>query len=380
MDIKIVNNFSSIKKAHWQNLQTNGNPFLRYEFLDQLERSRCVCDQTGWLPHHITLYDNEPGKNSSLIGAVPLYLKTHSYGEYVFDWAWANALERTGQQYYPKLVVSVPFTPVTGPRLLVAKNQDRDTVQKILISAACELADHLKVSSLHWLFTTKKELGLLTSKNFLERTGCQFHWNNNNYRNFDDFIATFTSKKRKKILQERRYVREAGITMETLTGKNITEKHWRQFYQFYRSTIDAHFSTAYLNFDFFQGLGESMADDIVLVLAHRDHKIIAGALNFKGDDTLFGRYWGCTEKHNGLHFEACYYSAIEYCIETNMQRFEAGAQGEHKLSRGFIPVPTYSAHWLAHPEFSSAIDDFLKRESHGIEHYMSELSEHNPYK
>lgn len=384
MDIKIINSFSDINKQQWDNLQTSENPFLRYEFLNQLELSRCVCDQTGWLPYHIALYGNQTDKESGLLGAIPLYLKTHSYGEYVFDWAWANAFERAGYQYYPKLVSAIPFTPVTGSRLLTAKNiNNREEIIEIkntLIAATSELAKQLKVSSLHWLFTNEHDTNVLSENNFMKRTGCQFHWQNNNYQSFEDFLSTFTSRKRKKILQERRYVREAGISMMVVSGGEISEQHWHQFYQFYLTTIEAHFSTAYLNQDFFLKLGQTMAEDMVLVFARRDSKIIAGALNFKNTDTLFGRYWGSSEKHNGLHFETCYYTAIEYCIKNKLKSFEAGAQGEHKLSRGFVPTQTYSAHWLAQPEFSAAIGDFLKHETLGIDSYMSELTEKNPYK
>jgi predicted N-acyltransferase len=386
MDIKIIKNFSSFNKEQWQKLHTNHNPFLRYEFLNQLELSGCVCKQTGWLPHHIALYDNRPGDEPELLGAIPLYLKTHSYGEYVFDWAWANAFERAGYQYYPKLVAAIPFTPVTGPRILTTKDIDENNkqqyikIQNMLVVAAAELAKNLKVSSLHWLFTTEQETKVLTENHFMKRTGCQFHWQNNNYQDFSDFLSTFTSRKRKKILQERRYVREAGIGMEILSGEEISEQHWQQFYQFYMSTISTHYSTPYLNQDFFLQLGQAMAKDIVLVFANRDNKIIAGALNFKSKTSLFGRYWGCSEKHNGLHFETCYYTAIEYCIKNKLKSFEAGAQGEHKLSRGFVPTQTYSAHWLAQPDFSSAISSFLKHETLGIDSYMSELTEKNPYK
>jgi len=384
MDIKISNYFCSIGQAQWNQLETCGNPFLRYDFLNQLEISGCVSDQTGWLPYHILLFDKQARDDPSLLGAIPLYLKTHSYGEFVFDWAWANAFERSGHQYYPKLVSAIPFTPVTGPRILVAKNLAQPEMiseyQKILISAASELAKHLKVSSLHWLFTNKQETELLERNGFMKRTGCQFHWQNNNYHNFDNFLSSLTARKRKKINQERRYVREAGISMKVLNGKDITEQHLRQFYSFYLSTINAHLSSAYLNPEFFMGLGKKMAEDMILVLAFRNNRIIAGALNFKGTDALYGRYWGSSEIHNGLHFETCYYTAIEYCIEHNLKRFEAGAQGEHKISRGFVPTPTYSAHWLAQPEFSSAIDDFLKRETAGVDQYMNELTEKNPFK
>jgi hypothetical protein len=340
-----------------------------------LEQTGCVGDGTAWQPRHLLLIEK-----GTLVGAVPLYLKYDSYGEYVFDWAWANAYQQNGLSYYPKLVAAVPFTPVTGSRMLANPGEHQDTIRRQLIEAALALANSLNVSSLHWLFTPSSETGLLVQHQHLKRTGYQFHWANAGYSSFDDFLETFSSSKRKKVKRERRHVRDAGIEMEIVEGRAIDDSLWRKFYAFYRSTIECRGAIPYLNLDFFREIGRSMADNIVLVLARQEDRYVAGALNLKGRDTLFGRYWGSLEEYNSLHFETCYYRAIDYCIENGLQRFEAGAQGEHKLSRGFLPSSTYSAHWLRHPEFYRAISEFLEREQHGVEDYVDLLERHSPYK
>lgn len=309
-----------------------------------------------------------------------MYKKSHSYGEYVFDWAWANAYQRARLRYYPKLVVAVPFTPATGPRLLAAPGTNREKIKFELIEGALALAKDSHVSSLHWLFVPSEDLPLLVDVGHMRRTGCQFHWHNAGYKNFDQFLAEFASAKRKKVKQERRYVREAGVTVELLAGEAITPAHWDTFYEFYLSTIRNHGAIPYLTREFFHELGGTMGKDIVLVLARQNGSSIAGALNLRGADTLYGRYWGNHKYINGLHFEVCYYSAIQYCIEQGLARFEAGAQGEHKVARGFVPTTIYSAHWLSHPEFGRAVADFLQHEQQGIEYYMDELNEHAPFK
>ncbi len=379
MYLKQHNALASIPAGAWNRLDGTDSPFLRYEFLYALEKTNCVCPKTGWIPQHLALYEfaDEP---DSLIGAIPLYIKNHSYGEYIFDWAWANAYDRSGLNYYPKLSVAIPFTPVTGKRLLVSGNRNREAISKLLIDGALSVAEKYQASSIHWLFTTKEESALLQQHRHLFRTGYQFHWHNNNYNNFDHFLESLSAQKRKKIKRERRQVRDAGITMEVITGKEIRDDHWDRFYGFYTNTIQKHGAIPYLNREFFHEIGRTMPDSVVLVFAHQDDKVIAGSLNYKSDNTLYGRYWGSLGSYHSLHFETCYYRAIEFCIENRLTRFEAGAQGGHKLSRGFLPVEIYSAHWLDHPEFNRAVADYIEREQNDIEYQIDELNEHSPFK
>ncbi|MCR4302520.1 MAG: GNAT family N-acetyltransferase [Sulfuricaulis sp.] len=379
MYVNIVDSQEKISAKDWNALAGERNPFLRHEFLAALETTGCVSSKTGWLPQHLVVYQEGPFQGR-LLGAAPMYLKHHSYGEYVFDWAWANAYARAGENYYPKLVVGVPFTPATGPRLLAAPDVDPATIKKVLIQAAWRHRQDTGASSLHWLFVTGEDAQWLEKESHLLRTGCQFHWTNPGYRDFNDFLSSFTAEKRKKIKRERRHVQEAGITMETLTGASINSAHWDIFFEFYESTIRAHNAYAYLSLEFFQRLGETMREDIVLVLARQGHDYVAGALNLRGADTLYGRYWGCRGEFHSLHFETCYYTAIEYCIARQLRAFEAGAQGEHKLARGFTPVVTRSAHRLSHSDFSRAIADYLARERLDVNAYVNELGEHIPFK
>ncbi|MHB8536284.1 MAG: GNAT family N-acetyltransferase [Sulfuricaulis sp.] len=379
MHVSVVDSLEKIPAADWNALADADNPFLRHEFLAALEASGCVSAQTGWRPRHLVVHAEAPLRGR-LIGAAPMYLKNHSYGEYVFDWAWADAYERAGHHYYPKLVVSVPFTPVTGARLLAAADTDIVTIKNRLIEGARGCMQEYGASSLHWLFVTGEDAPRLEADGYLLRTGFQFHWSNPGYRDFEDFLSTFTAQKRKKIKRERRYVQEAGITMELVTGDSIEPAHWDIFYEFYHATIRAHGAIPYLSREFFQRLGDTLRDHIVLVFARRGTDYIAGALNLRGADTLYGRYWGSRAPFNGLHFETCYYTAIEYCIAQGLRRFEAGAQGEHKLARGFTPVVTYSAHRLAHPQFSRAVADYLARERLDVASCVDELNEHVPFK
>lgn len=379
MHVSIVDSLEKIPAHDWNSLVGESNPFLRHEFLLALESTGCVGAKTGWQPRHLAVHREGPSRGC-LIGAMPMYLKSHSYGEYVFDWAWANAYERAGHPYYPKLVVSVPFTPVTGPRLLTGTGPDSVAIKQYLIGSAVQYMRSCGASSLHWLFLSDEDARLLETEDHLLRNGYQFHWSNPGYRNFEDFLSTFTAQKRKKIKRERRHVREAGITMETLSGAGIEPAHWNIFYEFYHSTVRAHGAIPYLSREFFQQLGESMRDRVVLVFARLKKDYVAGALNLRGSSCLYGRYWGSRGEFHSLHFETCYYSAIEYAIARGLKYFEAGAQGEHKLARGFTPVITRSAHRLMHPEFSRAIADYLARERLGVAAYIDELNEHVPFK
>ncbi len=375
MHIQRIESLTEIAPAHWDALVGDDYPFLRHAFLSALERTGCVGGNSGWEPQLLLAK-----RDDEVVGAVPLYLKHHSYGEYVFDWAWASAYARMGLTYYPKLVVAAPFTPATGPRLLVGNTTDADVVADALIDAAEAHAQHIGASSIHWLFTSKCETARLEDRGLVIRLGCQFHWHNRGYRTFDDFLADFAANKRKKVKRERRQVREAGVEIEIVTGAEASAAHWDTFYAFYRATTEKHGAIPYLNRAFFHDIGRGLGPQAVLVLARDGKDYVAGALNLRGKDTLYGRYWGALADYHSLHFETCYYRAIEYCIAQGLSRFEAGAQGEHKIARGFLPTTTYSAHWLRDPSLRRAVADFLDRERRGMAHYMDELGDHSPFK
>jgi predicted N-acyltransferase len=372
--LRIVEDLAEIDPAQWEALraQTPGdNPFLAYAFLRALQDSGCATPATGWRAQFVTLW-----RDACLIGAMPVYVKTHSWGEFVFDWAWAEAYQRHGLAYYPKLVSSVPFTPVTGTRLLAAS----DPVRAELIDAALQLAKDTGASSLHCLFPPESQALEMQAQGMLLRKGVQFHWRNPGYVDFADYLSGMRRDKRKKIQQERRRVNDAGIRFEQLRGARITPEHWQFFMRCYARTHQQFNSPQALNLDFFLRVGATMPDNILLIIALKDDQPIASALNFHDAQALYGRSWGTLEYHDGLHFETCYYQAIEFCIANRIARFEGGAQGEHKLARGFLPVTTWSAHWLAHPRFASAVEEFLQRESGGIERYVDELNDNSPFK
>ncbi|MEK8090028.1 GNAT family N-acetyltransferase [Thermithiobacillus plumbiphilus] len=371
MQIDILPDLGSVNPQQWDALNPTGNPFLRHAFLHSLERSGCVGADSGWQPCHILLRDDA----GELRGAMPLYAKSHSYGEYVFDWAWARAYQGTGQHYYPKLVSAVPFSPVTGPRLLT----DGDEASaRLLLQAAIQLA--ADYSSLHVLFPDAPTTDWLAQQDLLIREGLQYHWNNREYRDFDDFLSHFASRKRKQVKRERREAQAEGMQIECLEGADIQPVHWDAMYRFYRATIDSKGAIPYLNRRFFHMLGESMPESCVLFLARQDGDYVAGALNLRGPQGLYGRYWGSLGDFPNLHFELCYYQGIEYCISRGLSRFEAGAQGEHKIARGFLPEKTYSAHWLAHAGFRDAVADFLTRERTGMDMLADDLRTHAPFR
>ena len=342
---------------------------MRHEFLTALIDTGCAAARSGWLPQFLLL-----SRGGKLEAAMPLFVKNHSYGEYVFDWAWAEAHERHGIDYYPKLVCAVPFTPVRGPRLLAANDRARRT----LVRAALDLAK--ETSSLHVLFARDEDAAVLADEGFLMRRTVQFHWTNDGYESFDDFLARLSHARRKNIRQERRRVQEAGVTLRRLDGPEITRKHWEFFNRCYRTTYAAHHSSPYLSLEFFLRLGTTQPEHVAMVLAERDGKAIASALFLRDQGSLYGRYWGAVEHVPLLHFECCYYQAIEYAIAHRLKIFEGGAQGEHKIFRGLLPVESLSAHWLAHPKFARAIENFLQREGAGITRYVNELAEHSPFK
>jgi predicted N-acyltransferase len=371
---RIVSSLSEIGQPAWDALvarQSDANPFLSFAFLHALHESGSASAQTGWQPQYITIWRDE-----TLVAALPLYAKNHSYGEYVFDWAWADAYERNGMAYYPKLLSAIPFTPVTGSRLLA---QDAEAMIA-LVAAITAVQQSNAFSSTHILYPPSQQAEILHEAGFMLRTGVQFHWLNAGYQNFEHFLETLERKKRKNIRAERRKVQEAGITFRQVEGRDATETDWLFFKSCYDHTYAAHRSTPYLNLDFFLRIGATMPQNILLIVAERDGRPIASSLVIHDNNTLFGRYWGALEHVDCLHFETAYYQPLEYCIAQKIASFEGGAQGEHKMARGFLPQKTWSAHWLAHPAFSDAIERFLDRESGGIAAYMDELNEHNPFK
>jgi len=373
--VRLLPDLSGIPGEEWDACAGTQNPFVRHAFLRLLEESGSVGADTGWHPRHLVLEDG----SGRLIGAVPLYLKTHSYGEYVFDHAWANAWQRAGHSYYPKLQATVPFTPVTGPRLLIRPDAPSDTAGT-LIGALARLTEDNGLSSAHVTFPTQPEHERLGQAGWLQRLGTQYHWENPGYGRFEDFLDALSSRKRKAVRRERRAVAESGATLHVLTGADLREEHWDSFYRFYQSTSDRKWGWAYLTREFFQGLGDRMPDQVVLVMARLDGRWIAGALNLLGADTLYGRNWGGIADVPFLHFETCYYQAIDFAIERGLKRVEAGAQGEHKIQRGYLPVPTYSAHYIPDPAFRAAVADFLKRERAAVMEEMTLLAEESPYR
>jgi predicted N-acyltransferase len=352
------------------------NPFISYDFLSSLELSQSVRTRGGWQPLHLLAEDS----NGTLVGAVPCYAKTHSQGEYVFDHGWAEAYERAGGSYYPKLQVSVPFTPATGRRLLVRPGPEADAVRGALADSLMDICRRSNASSAHVTFATQPEWDLLGRRGFLKRTHQQFHWENAGYDSFDAFLAALASRKRKTIRREREDALSAGISVHWLTGTDLTESVWDAFFDFYMETGSRKWGRPYLTRPFYSMVGEKMRDRILLVMAKRNGRWIAGAINFIGSHTLFGRHWGAVEHHPFLHFELCYYQAIQYAIEHNLARVEAGAQGEHKISRGYLPTTTYSAHYIVDPGLRRAIEDFLKHERAYVAAAGAELAETAPFR
>jgi predicted N-acyltransferase len=372
--MRIIHSLKDVEREIWDylvSLQANPNPFLSYAFLHALHESGGASETTGWRVCYLTLWDDH-----GLAAALPLYEKTHSYGEYVFDWAWAEAYQRNGLNYYPKLLSAIPFTPVTGSRLLA---RDTSARHALLNGLACFRSSG-NFSSTHILFSTQQEARLLHDAGYLIREGLQFHWKNQSYHDFEHFLSTLEQKKRKNIRAERRKVAEQGVTFRQIQGKDITEADWIFFKSCYDQTYLEHRSTPYLNLNFFLRIGTTMPEHLHLIIARRNGKAIASSLIVHNETTVFGRYWGALDTVPCLHFETAYYQAIEFCIEKKIENFEGGAQGEHKIARGFLPKKTYSAHHLSEPAFADAVALFLQREKVGIEQYMNELNEHNPFK
>ena len=344
----------AIPQQAWNRLNGPDTPFLRHEFLAAMERHGCLGADFGWLPRHLALRDTK----GELVAAAPCYLKLNSYGELVFDWSWASVYERLGLPYYRKLVVASPY----------------------LIRGSLQVAEQLGVSSLHWLFTSDTGTHALERQGLMRRVGCQFHWDNRGYEDFDHFLSTFSSAKRKQVRRERRRVAEAGIRFRLLSGHEISDQEWATFHQLYCDTFDKRGGIPTLSLGFFREIGRTLADHCLLVPAYHRGEIVAAAFDLVGARSLYGRHWGCFSDFHSLHFETCYYQCLEFCIQRGLSRFEPGAQGEHKISRGFLPTPTWSAHWIADNGVREAIDHFLKRERDGMRDYLSQMHERSPYK
>jgi predicted N-acyltransferase len=365
---------ADISASEWNACAGSDNPFVSHAFLSALEDSGSAGARTGWLPQHAALRDGD----GRLVAAAPMYAKSHSYGEYVFDHGWANAFERAGGDYYPKLQVAVPFSPVPGPRLLIRPNSALSPA--LLAGALVQGCEELGLSSVHVTFCQESEWAALGAAGWLQRIGVQFHWTNQGYGSFEDFLSTFASRKRKTVRRERRDANDAGLNFRTLVGAEITERDWDAFYRFYTSTVDRKWGSAYLTDRFFPLLSERLGDAVVLMLAEHNGQPVAGALNLAGSDTLYGRNWGCRGDWPFLHFELCYYRAIDYAIARGLRRVEAGAQGEHKIQRGYLPATTYSAHWISHPGLRRAIAAFLQEEQPEMRAHMAALAELSPFK
>ncbi len=377
LSVRFLHSISDVDGAQWNALVGDDYPFLRHAFLLALEQSGCVSARSGWQPMHALI---ERGPGSAPLACMPLYAKTNSMGEYVFDWSWADAYSRHGLDYYPKLLTAIPFTPCAGPRLCVDKSLSLDIAVPLLFDAVRKLAGERNASSWHVLFPAPELRDRLTSAGLQMRTGCQYQWFNAGYRDFEHFLESFSSRKRKNLRKERARVAEKDLTFEVLEGAAITDEDWQRFYRFYQSTYLVRGRAPYLNLAFFTQLGRAMPERLLLILARKDGEALAGALFFKGADTLYGRYWGCTEEFQFLHFETCYYQGIDYCIRHGIARFDSGAQGEHKIQRGFKPVHTWSSHWIRHADFARAIAHFVQDEAKHIDAYVAQATEFLPFR
>ncbi|MEZ5830347.1 MAG: GNAT family N-acetyltransferase [Dongiaceae bacterium] len=385
LSARVVDSIARIPAAEWDACAAGesgaddgrpDNPFISHAFLDALEQSGSVGRRTGWLPQHLVVED----ASGAVLAAAPLYVKSHSQGEYVFDYGWADAYDRAGGRYYPKLQVAVPFTPVPGPRLLVRPGRQATEARAALISALISAVENSGMSSLHLTFATRAECDLLEQVGFLTRIGLQYHWANNGYAEFGDFLAALNSRKRKAIRKERSAVADYGLHIHDYEGTEMTARHWDAFFAFYMDTGGRKWGRPYLNRDFFARIADSLRDRIVLMMAAKDGQWVAGALNLKGPQALYGRNWGCLEDFRFLHFELCYYRALDYAIAHKLPRVEAGAQGEHKIQRGYLPTETYSAHWIADRRLRAAISDFLDRERAHIAQEKAALDALSPYR
>jgi len=375
MKISLINHIDEISREDWNGITGLEYPFIRYEFLHALEESACVSEETGWTPQHCLVYDKD-----GLIALMPMYRKTHSHGEYVFDFEWAHAYRQRGLAYYPKWLTAIPFTPCEGERLFIKAGVDKKLIFKSIMAYLIGIAESENISGWHCLFPTLEEVNLFKSTDLAIREGVQFRWMNKGYRDFKDYLDSFNSKKRKTLLRERRFISDQGIMLKQVYGKDITEQQLDVFFQFYQLTYLKRGNPPYLNLEFFKEIAETMPEQLLLILAIKDNTYVGAAFSLVGKDSLYGRYWGCYEEYHSLHFEACYYQGLEYCINNQLTCFDSGAQGEHKIARGFEPVTTYSAHWLSDPEFAAAIKGFTNREASLVEKYRSSVAGLLPFK
>jgi predicted N-acyltransferase len=374
--VEFLNSIEDISKEDWDGTFNNAYPFLKYEFLKCLEITKCVSSDQGWQPLHAIVTEKE-----KVIAVMPLYIKTDSQGAFIFDWSWADAYYRNGLEYYPKLVSSIPFTPATGPRILFSNNSKKEVIVNKISESLKKLSEDQKFSSVHILLAEKEEINQFSQEDFSLRTSYSFHWFNNNYRNFDMFLEDMTSRQRKNIKKERGKILQQDVTLSRIKGSEITVEMMEIFYQFYQVTYLKRGMRGYLNFDFFKTIIQVIPESIMLVLAeNKNGNFVAGALNFYDDKKLYGRYWGCLEEYDSLHFETCYYQGIEFCIENELESFDPGVQGEHKIKRGFCPIETYSAHWIKDIRFKEAIDDFLEKERAHILEYNQDRKVLLPFK
>ncbi len=381
LDLIFVESIADIGVQEWNRLAGTENPFTRYEFLWALEKTGCTTDKTGWAPYHVAVYQGpETDTSRKLVAIMPLYRKTNSYGEYVFDWSWASAYQNYGLNYYPKFVSAVPFTPSHGERLFVAESVTKSDLAELVFDGLKAQAMTIGASSWHILFPTEEENQLFEAAGIPARTACQFHWFNRGYDSFEDFLATLNSRKRKNIRRERQKVAERGTQFVNLSGAEITEEHWNTFYQFYQSTYMMRGMQGYLSQAFFAEIGRTMPEQLFMIAAMDGEKMIAAALFFRNSEKLFGRYWGSLRDYQFLHFETCYYQGQEYCIEHKLRSFDSGAQGEHKIQRGFEPITTHSNHWIANEGFAQAINNFLDEERSHIENYQNEAATLLPFR
>ena len=373
---EFLDSLEHIQAGQWNAITGTDYPFLRHEFLYGLEQTGCARADTGWQGCHLLLRDA-----AGVLAVMPLYLKSHSYGEYVFDWSWADAWQRSGLHYYPKLVSAIPFTPATGPRLCMREDADPATTWHAALDAIRGLAHKRGISSWHLLFPEQDVASSLLAAGLHRRTATQFHWFNRGYNSFDDFLADFTSRKRKSLRRERARVAEQGLTLRTLCGEEIGPREWQQFHHFYRMTYAKRSGHGgYLTREFFTQTAPRLGEQVIMVMAYLEGRAVAGALYFRSSDTLYGRYWGCEQEYDCLHFETCYYQGIEYCIAHGLQKFDPGAQGEHKIQRGFRPVPTWSNHWIADPRLAAAVGDFTRSEEQHSAAYLRDAATLLPFR
>jgi len=375
MEVKQINSIAEVDSLSWNKLAGSAYPFLRHEFLCALEESGAVSERSGWNPQHLLVMEG-----NELLAFMPLYLKQHSRGEYVFDHQWAQAYQQTGGHYYPKWLTAIPFTPCQGPRIVIKETLNLHSVTELLLAFIKNKSEELSISSWHCLFPESHQIDQFRTLGLGIREGVQFQWFNKGYPDFEAYLQSLSSSKRKMIRRERRKVTEQNITMQQISGQQVTEAQWQIFYQFYTMTYLKHGMQPYLRLAFFLACAETMGDQLLLVLASKDRQYVGAALSFIGSDTLFGRYWGCHEEYAFLHFEACYYQGLDFCLTYGFQRFDSGAQGEHKIARGFEPITTYSAHWIKDPQFAKAIEQFLIREQKAVEFYKQDAAAYLPFK